>query len=127
MASALSIVNEHSLKTDDDSKNSFLQKLKELIDKELDKRQIVTLSVDFYPLDILKTALKEAGIEIEQGILPFKTTMTITQDGITIGNELINLNDELSISENAADWWTHQLGYAFRKEYDLSSSNNMKL
>lgn len=127
MASALSIVNERPLKTEDDSKNSFSQILKELIDEELDKRQKVTLSVEYYPLDILKTALKAAEIEIEQGILPLKTTMIITQDGITIGNELINLNDNLSISENAAEWWTHQLGHAFRQEYDLSSSNNMKL
>ena len=127
MVSAMSFVNEHPLETEDDSKNLFSLRLKELIDKELDKRQIVTLRVDYYPLGILKTALEAAEIEIEQGILPLKTTMTITQDGITIGNELINLNDNLSIPENAAKWWTHHLGHAFRQEYDLSSSNNMKL
>ena len=127
MASAMNIVNDPPLETEDDSKNSFSLILKDLIDKELEKKQKVTLSVDYFPLDILKTALKEAGIEIEQGILPFKTTMTITQDGITIGNELINLNDKLSISENAAEWWTHQLGHTLRKEYDLSSSNKLKM
>ena len=127
MAGALSFVNAHPPKTEDDSNSVFLQKLKELIDEELEKKQKVTLEVDYYPLDILKTALKEAGIEIEQGILPFKTTMTITQDGITIGNELINLNDKLSISENAAEWWTHQLGHTLRQEYDLSSSNKIKI
>lgn len=127
MVSALSFVKNHPLKTEDESNSLFSQKLKDLIDKELEKKQKVILSVDYFPLDILKKALEAAEIEIEQGILPFKTTMTITQDGITIGNELINLNDKLSISENAADWWTHQLGHAFRQEHDLSSSNNMKL
>ena len=127
MASAMNIVNDPPLETEDDSKNSFSLILKDLIDKELEKKQKVTLSVDYFPLDILNTALKEAGIEIEQGILPFKTTMTITQDGITIGNELINLNDKLSISENAAEWWTHQLGHTLRQEYDLSSSNKLKI
>ena len=127
MASAMNIVNDPPLETEDDSKNSFSLILKDLIDKELEKKQKVTLSVDYFPLDILITALKEAGIEIEQGILPFKTTMTITQDGITIGDELINLNDKLSISGNAAEWWTHQLGHTLRKEYDLSSSNKLKM
>ena len=127
MASAMNIVNDPPLETEDDSKNSFSLILKDLIDKELEKKQKVTLSVDYFPLDILKTALKEAGIEIEQGILPFKTTMTITQDGITIGDELINLNDKLSISENAAEWWTHQLGHTLRQKYDLSSSNKLKM
>ena len=127
MAGALSFVNAHPPKTDDDSNSVFLQKLIELIDEELEKKQKVTLEVDYYPLDILKTALEAAEIWVEQGILPLKTTMTITQDGITIGNESINLNDELSISENAAKWWTHQLGHTLRQEYDLSSSNKLKM
>ena len=121
----MSIINEHPLKIEDEHKNSFSSILKDLIDIELAERKIVTLSVDYFPLNILKTALEAAEIEIEQGILPFKTTMTITQKEIKIGDKTIELNNKLSVSKNAADWWANQLGHAFRKQNDLSSSQKM--
>ena len=46
-------------------------------------------------------------------------------EGGWAGFNIIENNEELSISKNAAEWWTYQLGHAFRQQYDISSSQKM--